>query len=399
MSLTDDHGPLLDAGAAIVHELRSFDGHMHRGQVDYAQHSDFALRARHLAMHLGGVQQMVEADLYPSAFSLLRTALENHLIDHLVFLGNRYVQVFETVSDDQWDELITAYEAGAPEAETISERPKRSRSGRVTVVREGLHASDDDPDEPGHTISPVYFVLRQYSPFVGRPSDQKFLDNGLTDVQDRIEAARRHRILWKQNLSWTSIKESLRRNGFYTDEQILQLEVHYRFLSAFAHATDAAYGLAYPRGITRGTPPVYDHYSSELALLYANAIAARELDALLEMARNGPEVEVPARRELEATAALSRQVSAHLWFPHDEPHKYDRVQEANRRFFRHFREYRELGAARSIASPPSELTPSEIGYYDNPLQRVVGLHSSSIEMTTGFSYQSPWERADAQFRM
>ena len=399
MSPTDDHGSLRDAAIATIHELRGFDGSMHRDQVDHLQHRDFALRGHHLGMHLIGVRELSDNRLYPSAFALLRTALEHHLIDHLVFLSNRYVQIFDNVSDDQWNRLIADFDAGVPEARTIVERPTRSNRGRVTVVREGLYPSDDDPDAARYTISPQYFVLQDYSPFVGRPTDQEFLDDGLTDVEDRITQARRHRTLWEQHLKWGSITESLRRNGFYSDEETLQLYVHYRFLSAFAHGTDAAYRLAYPRGIAGGTPPVYDHYSSELVLLYVNALAARELEALLEMTRRQPRVDVPAREQLKAVAGRSRQVSSYLWFPGDGPHEYDRVTEANRRVWRNYREHHDLTRARGEAVPPSQLPTEEVGYYDNPLERIVGLHASSTEMTTGFTYRSPWERRDAQLRV
>jgi len=48
--------------------------------------------------------------------------------------------------------------------------------------------------------------------------------------------------------------------------------------------------------------------------------------------------------------------------------------------------------------PPGELAPEEVGYYDNPHQRIVKLHQRFAEMTTGFAYRSPWERGDEPFR-
>jgi hypothetical protein len=396
--LLDDHGPLLDVAETIIGDLQRFETHMRPGEVHHMQHSDFATRACHLSLHLGAVHTLVQRALYPSAFALLRTALEHHLLDHLAFLGRRYVQVFEGVTDEQWEQLMSDYESGTPGARTICEPPTRSRKGRVTIVREGLYASDEDSETSDYTVSHVYFVLQEYQPLTGRPSDQEFLDDGLLDVDKRVQQARQQKTLWEQHLKWSSLTESLERNSFYSADEVQQLQVHYRFLSAFAHATDAAYDLAYPRGILGGNPPVYDHYSSELALLYVNAIAARELDALLEMTEHPPAVDVPARDELMAVAGSSRQVSRHLWFPGDEPHGYDRVVEANRRVWRHYRESKDLSAARNRAVPPEELAPEEVSYYNNPHQRIVQLHQSFAEMTTGFAYRSPWERGDAPFR-
>jgi hypothetical protein len=396
--LLDDHGTLLGAAEQIILELQRFETHMRPGEVHHMQHSDFAARTRHLGLHLGAVHTLVRQELYPSAFALLRTALEHHLLDHLVFLGRRYVQVFEDVSDEQWEQLMSDCESGAPGARTICEPPTRSRKGRVRIVREGLYASGDNPETSDYTVSPVYFVLQQYQPLTGRPSDQVFLDDGLLDVETRVEQARRQKALWDQYLTWSSLTESLERNGFYSPEEVQQLQVHYRFLSAFAHATDAAYDLAYRRGILGGDPPVYDHYSSELALLYVNAIATRELDALLEMTLRPPAVAVPARDELVAIAEGARQVSRHLWFPGDEPLDYDRVVEANRRVWQHYRDVKDLPEARERAVRPEELEPDDVRYYDNPHQRIVQLHQSFTEMTTGFTYRSPWERGDARSR-
>jgi hypothetical protein len=241
-----DHAMLLDTAETIVGELQRFETQMRPGEVHHMQHSDFAVRARHLSLHLGAVHTLVDRALYPSAFSLLRTALEHHLLDYLVFLGRRYVQVFEGVTDEQWEQLMSDYESDEPGNRTICEPPTRSRKGRVTIVREGLYASGHDAEATNYTVSQIYFVLQQYQPFTGRPSDQQFLDDGLLDVERRIEQARTQKALWEQYLTWSSLTESLELNGFYTAEQLQQLQVHYRFLSAFAHATDAAYDLGVP---------------------------------------------------------------------------------------------------------------------------------------------------------
>lgn len=398
MGLIDDHGALVDAAQTVVGELRRFDTHMKAGDVDHMHHSDFAVRARHLSLHLHAIHTLIEDEVYPSAFALLRTALEHHLVDQLVFLGRRYVQVLEGVTDEQWNQLIADYESSAPSARTICEPPTRSQKGRVIVVREGLNVSGDNPETSDYMISPVYFALQQYQPFTGRPSDQEFLDDGLLDVDTRVEQAHQQKAIWEQHLTWSSITESLERNGFYTAEQVRQLQVHYRFLSAFVHATDAAYELAYCRGLLGGDPPGYDHYSSELALLYINAIAARELSALLEMTDRPPAVDVAAREKLGAVADRARQVSRHLWFPGDGPHDYDRAVEANRRVWRDYRDSKDLSEAQKRAVPPEALAPEDVSYYDNPHQRIVQMHQSWAEATTGFTYRSPWERSDARFR-
>jgi hypothetical protein len=45
------------------------------------------------------------------------------------------------------------------------------------------------------------------------------------------------------------------------------------------------------------------------------------------------------------------------------------------------------------------IKPSVVRYYPNPLQRIIRLHSSYQELITGQVFRSPFERADARFRI
>jgi hypothetical protein len=82
------------------------------------------------------------------------------------------------------------------------------------------------------------------------------------------------------------------------------------------------------------------------------------------------------------TVALER--SGHLWFLTDEPHLYDRGQELLARAA----SQRALRPAR--ASEALALSPEEVRYYRNPLDRLRHMHQSATEMVTGFTYLSPW---------
>ena len=47
---------------------------------------------------------------------------------------------------------------------------------------------------------------------------------------------------------------------------------------------------------------------------------------------------------------------------------------------------------------PQAIKQTRIRYYRDPLARLVGLHRSHQEMSTGLVYRSPFERQDARFR-
>jgi hypothetical protein len=47
---------------------------------------------------------------------------------------------------------------------------------------------------------------------------------------------------------------------------------------------------------------------------------------------------------------------------------------------------------------PNSLTDDEVLYYANPLRRIIDLHWHQEELL-GFTYISPWPRADAMMRI
>ena len=386
---------MLNVARHAVEVLSGLEGRLRHETAMHAQHLDYARRSRELARHLDAIITLVASDTYASALAILRTCLEHHLVDHLMFLGWRYVTVIESMPEEEWEQLLSDYEAGAERMAGLQEPPVRSRRGNVRIVREATVEGSETT--PGYKISPLYFLARKYSPFAGRPTDQDFLDDGLIDVDRQREQAHRHRNLYEKHLSWQSITESLGANGFYNHVQLQQLQVHYRFLSAYTHALQAGYDLLHPR--RRSTTDGYDHYSSEIVLLYVNAIAAREIEAFLNMAEHPPVVEVAQVDEAHTAARRSRRLSAHLWFPGDLPHAYDRFIAANRAVWRHYREHRSLPDARAATPSPSALAEEDVDYYANPLTRLIGMHQSQHEMTTGNVYRSPWERPDANMRL
>ena len=76
-----------------------------------------------------------------------------------------------------------------------------------------------------------------------------------------------------RGLRWPDIIDNIRANKCHSDADILRISVHYRFLSAFVHPLTDQHDLLYGRNHTEKR---FDHYSSELILLYINFFAAYE---------------------------------------------------------------------------------------------------------------------------
>jgi len=208
------------------------------------------------------------------------------------------------------------------------------------------------------------------------------------------------RELWQEALAWKNLKANLRMNDLATEREVVQLDVHHRFLSAFVHpfsqdVTDRVYHPHY-----HGDWPIEDHYAQELVLLYAGMFAIDELRDFERMTTREPRVELAGWDEVRGELAIAESQIAHLWPPGRPPYPYDKTHEANQRVFDIYDA--QIAAKQSTTRPaipdPRGLPDEEIRYYPDPLRRLVRLHATSTEGTTGLRWLSPWPRADAQYR-
>jgi hypothetical protein len=157
------------------------------------------------------------------------------------------------------------------------------------------------------------------------------------------------------------------------------------------HPVNDHYRTLYGRHIDIDRVPRYDHYASELALLYVIVFATYELEHLLKVSRRVPEFAVAEEDQLRELLDTAQATASYLWFVGGQPHNFDRIQEANHR--RWETETRQVQPLLDV----STLSDDAVRYYQDPLQRIVRLHVSTNEMM-GHSFISPWPRRDAQFR-
>jgi hypothetical protein len=387
--LAREHLELLETAGAVLEDLRDFERRLRHGRVQHSQHGEFAERARSLAIYLSSALRLTFAEEYTSAYAVIRAALEHHLTDRLLFVGNRYMQQYNGVKKADYQQLERDRAQRRPGTEEIIRTAYSD--GTMWVVRSGIHPRDPGGRRRRQTLSIYYFLLDQFDPFVGPPRDQKHLARGFTPVEHRLRNAQEQQRTYSA-LRWPELKANLRENRLCSAETLRRFEVHYRFLSAFVHPVPAGYNLVYGRNRPSGAPR-YDHYASELVLLYINKLATSELRYLKRMSARTPRVRIVGWPTVEAHANTADAAAAHLWFPGgDEPHMYDRVEEANSR-----------GMHRGRLVPidrrpkPDDLAAHQIRYYRNPLRRLIGMHQSFQELT-GFAYVSPWPRDAARSR-
>ena len=387
MTIRDDHGDLPLHAARLVEHLESVRGRFVASRVGHQQHNDSAERSKLLADQLRASLLLAERAHYATGFTTIRTALEHHLVDRLLFLANRYLQVYPVKKADIPAEVarLTALKAGP--------RPDLARwevvNGKMNVVVRGLYMSGSLGR--GQTLSPYFFVVDEYDPFTGRPRDIGRLAGAFRPIGERRKWAEQSRAVWESLFVYAKLRRNLLLNHLVTNGVALQLDVHYAFLSAFAHGMNRAYELVYgrnqPSSIGRR-----DHYANELLLLYVVAIAAAELDAFARMAARTPRLHL-AWDTVATDVTAARAATSYFWFLHGEPQLLDRINEV------HTRLSRRRAPWGTPSLDPMTLSPVRVRYYTNPLKRLVELHRGFHEMTTGLGFEPLFPRDDAGWRL
>jgi hypothetical protein len=383
----DEHADLMGCWQPMRVLLNRMPSLLHwLGDVEQLALREKADRVKSLGSHLEGAVMLIQAHNYGPVYALLRTCLEHAVVDWLVFQGRTFVQRISNVSEDTWAGWQRERSDGAEWTRMIRDW-NRNRKGQVRIVREGLYS---EPAEDGtrQQISIYYFLLEQYRPELGPPSQQ--VDDGLIGEDRLRRTAEENRALWEVYLTWSSLLINLRENRLVDEEDASRLGVHYRFLSGYAHPVADQRRTLYGKDAWQEWPR-YDHYSSELALLYVLTIGIHELRNFVKSVGDETDVTLTELDQVEGTISNAEAATQHFWFLGDNPHEFDTWHAANVRLFRTYR---------GTGSPDisTESSVDKIAYPRDPLDRLVSMHSSAQELMTGLAYVSPWPRADARFR-
>lgn len=386
MTADDDHTDLRDAWTRLHARLGSLRQNLDFGDDTF--HVEFASkanRAANLALHLDAALQLADRHLYAPAFSVMRSCLEHAVVDWLVFLGHTYVERIRGVSEQDWAQWQAAHEANR-DGTTGIVKSTRTHKGDVTIHRGGLYTEPDEHGKRGQ-LSIYYFLVEEYDGLVGRPADQA-PDEFLSRDQLR-EVAAENQARWHVYLRWSALVDNLVVNELIEEADRGRLGVHYAFLSTFAHPVGDTQPKLYGKHLD-GTPPHYDHYSSELLLLYVVTLAALELTNYRASVKEGLGADLADSGGLDADCRLAREVTDYFWFIGTNPHAWDLHRAWNRSATQRIRE--------SSLEPPSIPAVSDFPFPRNPLSRLVSQHTTSRGRVPGAEYTSPWPRLDATAR-
>ena len=351
------------------------------GAGGWLQHVQFAERTQDLADHLRAALVVAESALFPSALALTRTALEHHLLDRLVLLADRYEETIRPPDPAMIDQWVREFDARS-EAWTrnvTSITPTNDRRA-VKVVRMGYKVAGGDGVVKEH-ISPYWVALENYDAFAGHPDHQASTARPFSTVEELEAWARENQALYSAFLRWSSICSNLQLSALVTPEELLHLDVHYIFLSAFAHGTNSRRGAM--SGWRMGGPTI-GHVLGELVLLYVITIACAEVRSWESFVERRPLLLTPFDDSVSLRVRSAESVVDYFWFLGGSPQPFDSYDEANRRA------HPLLMSGQRPTFTPDTIPSSEIGYYSNPIERLSRMHLGENEWSTGFGVPPAW---------
>jgi hypothetical protein len=316
----------------------------------------------------------------------VRSALEHHLMDRLILLASRHIVTYTKAKKKdaaKWETDIRALQAKGSD---IS-RWFWDQSG-LNVVHRGLHSAKSKEGR-GQTISSWYFEAERFDPFVGPKKHAGRLARPFWERRPIQQLAEEQAAAWKYLFRYDAVMKALRVNRLLLGHAI-QVDVHYAFLSGFAHPSKRGYEALYGRN-TPDRMGMFDHYASELLLLYMIVLAAAEIEIYGRMARRAPRLTLQDWDTVMAEVRGAQAAASYFWFLSGGPEMFDRIDTV------HTPPGPRLKWGRPKVNPAA-ITPTRVRYYRDPLQRLVKLHQSCQEMSTGLVYRSPFERNDARFR-
>lgn len=387
MTRADDHGTLPAHAARLLDHLETVGRRHVYGKSMNVIHTDHARRARQLAGHLRSVVTLSAAYQYPSALVVVRAALEHHLMDRLLFLSRLFVESYGGVTEEDLpaeNERLASLKAG-PKPE-IARWWRDKQTGQMHVVFRGLH-SERSKKGRGMIISPYYFRQDHFDPFTGGKKHAGRLAAPFWEREHSERWANEAAAAWRRWFAHEKVMTGLRVNRLLPRSEV-HVDVHYAFLSGYAHPSKRGYEALHGRNDREG----FDHYASELCLLYAITIAAAELEAYGRMTRRTPAIGLSGWDDVILDVRDARFASSYFWFLGEGPQMLDRIDTA------HTPRGRQKPKVGRPRIDPATLSDAKVRYYSDPMERLVRLHQSWREMTTGLYHQSQFPREDARFR-
>jgi len=400
-----EHRQLISLVNDLLEAIDKLPSDIEWGNSIWFQDSEFLDFMRIQALSLQHARDTIIQGYYRDAYHLIRMVFEAYFLFRLISTCDKYPRRIKIARGKRDQSLDHARRRVIQQikkkfGKLLIKLYEEDKHTLVAIVR-GIQMVDENGNDTGRILPFYYSVWQQYRPIEHhlrgkspkeKLSTSRFLEGEWSGMQKRSrgQADENHSQLYRWFLNFDKVLENLRINSVLNKKTTTRVIVHYNFLSNFSHSTsDSIKNLlrlqnSYMLGGS-GTLISYNHYHSELALLYICHLLSMYLEHAIYYFTTWCRIRI---KNTEAYCSLCQKVKedfGYFWFIFNEPHLYDRFAHANRKS-----NYRE-----KIFYRPEDIALRDVRYYENPLYRLKQIHQSQRELTTGNVYNSPFPRNDA----
>jgi hypothetical protein len=390
----------------LIAAIKGLPDDVEWGESSWAQDMEILNFIRIQTLSLQNVKDTTIRGFYRDTYHLLRMVFEAYFVLRLISTCDRYPLRIRIKRKQNDGSLEHAKSRLIQEAQKVFGnrliKTYMEDSKTLVVLLRGIPVVDDQGRDTGVTVPYYYQAWHNFRPIeyhLRRPGLQdriptrRFLTGEWASIPKRIsrELNKDYGLLYRYFLTFDKILDNLCLNGVLNKKTSTRVLVHYNFLSNFSHSTSDSISIVSRRTISEigpgGLENVYNHYFSELALLYICHLLSMHLQHALYYLKWRS---IRLRNRKKLYQLLCRKVEddfGYFWFVFNQPHQYDRYTHANRK----------CNSAKGIHYRPEDIRLGDVRYYDDPLYRLKQLHHSQVELMTGNSFDSPFPRQDASF--
>ena len=401
----EEHRQLISVIDDLLGAIDKLPNDIEWGDSQWLPDSEILDFIRIQALSLQHARDTIVQGYYRDAYHLVRMAFEAYFLLRLISTCDKYpirIKIKRSKNDSTLEDtkkrvIEQMRERVGKRLIKIYEEDKNT----VVVVLKGKQVVDANGNDTGLLLPFYYGAWQQYQPvehhLKGKSRQKKlstsrFLEGEWATISRnrRGQADEIHSELYRRFLTFDKVLDNLRLNGVLNKKTTTRVLVHYNFLSNFSHSTSDTINslLRLQNYYTIGGSGAlisYNHYYSELALLYICHLLSMYLGHAIYYLTKWRHIHVKSEEVYRSLCQKVEEDFGYFWFIFNKPHQYDRFAHANRKS--NFR--------KKIFYRPEDVRLRDIRYYDNPLYRLKQMHQSHRELTTGNIYNSPFPRSDA----
>jgi hypothetical protein len=402
-----EHGKLVEIITELIATLKKLPNDVQWGNSTWYQDKQYLDFVRIQTLSLENVMENTMRGCYRDSYHLVRMIFEGYFTLRLISTCDKYPIRIKIRKGEKDSTLDNARDRMIEKARKVfgshllkTYMDKENKNTLVAVVH-GVPVIDDAKKETGVTIPYFYSAWHQFQSVeyhlkrkkvVKKYSTTQFLQKGWAGFSNtRTELLDKYASLHKYYLNFDKMLENLCLNGVLDNKTVTRVLVHYNFLSKFSHCSSDSISLIAERRLSQITPgglgSIYDHYLSELALLYICHLLSMHLQHAIYYFRWR---NIKLKNEVKVYRSLYKKVAedfGYFWFIFNKPHQYDRYVHANHK----------CNYEKKLFYRPEDIRPGDVRYYDDPLGRLKRLHQNQRELMTGNVFISPFPRDDALF--